>query len=506
MNMNESVKTQGLAALGRDALPVWRHFENICGIPHGSGHEAALADYVEQFARARGLYVYRDHVNNVLIKCPATAGMADAPAVMLQGHLDMVCEKDADSAHDFATDPLRLFLEDGWLAAEGTTLGGDDGIAVAMMLAIMEDPGCAHPPLECLFTVSEETGLEGAHAFDPAAAGVTAGRMINLDSEAEGVLTAGCAGGMRTDITVPVHAVSAAGTLVKVSLSGLSGGHSGVEINEGHTNAIKALGRWLDTVWNGAWTLVSLSGGGKDNAIPRDAEATLAAADNAAAEKLCADLRAAAASLRGEPQIIAADRDFAFSAEVIRGAMPGTAMDVESSRRVLDTLVLARDGVLAMSAHKAGLVAYSRNLGIASTVADGAGNPTAVRLAFSTRSASESHLDDATRELSLLAATVAHTVAIHTARYPGWDYAPSSPLRDQWTQAAERLYGVTPVVEVVHAGLECGILASKMPGLDMISVGPDMRDIHTPRERLSVASVGRTYRLLCAVVGAADGF
>lgn len=490
-----------LEKLGGGAPLVWRFFEDICAIPHGSGNEAALADYVETFARTRGLYVYRDAVHNVFVKCPASVGMEHAPAVLVQGHLDMVCEKVAGSAHDFSADPLKLFVEDGWLGAEGTTLGGDDGIAVAMMLAIMDDPEVNHPPLECLFTVSEEVGLEGAHAFNPAAAGVTAHLMINLDSESEGVVTAGCAGGMRTDITVPVQTCPMSGVPVRISLSGLSGGHSGVEINEGHTNAIKALVRLLNTETGCAWSLVSLCGGGKDNAIPREAEAVVAVTDVAVAHTLCTALTDAAEALRAEPQIILADKDFSFSAKVADDLTVSAVMDAESGRRVLDTVTLARDGVLAMSAHKTGLVAYSRNLGIASTTCDGAGNPTSVRLAFSTRSACESHLNSATRELSVLAETVAHTEAKHTARYPGWDYAPLSPLRDRWTQTSERLYGVTPVVEVIHAGLECGILSAKMPGMDIISVGPDMCDIHTPRERLSLVSSERTYRLLCEVVG-----
>ncbi len=479
---------------------VWKFFEDICAIPHGSGNEAPLADYIEAFARARGLYVYRDGVHNVFIKRPASHGQEDASAVLMQGHLDMVCEKDVDSTHDFTTDGLTLFVEDGWLGAEGTTLGGDDGIAVAMMLAILDTPPACHPAIECLFTVSEETGLEGAHAFDPQAAGVTAKRMINLDSEEEGILTAGCSGGMRTDITIPTHAIPVHGVAVKATLSGLSGGHSGVEINEGHTNAVKAMGRLLTAVWSDELCLASLSGGGKDNAIPREAEAVLIAPDAASAAALCAGLIAAAEALRVEPQIILADKGFSFTAECMENAAVPTAMDAESSRRVLDTLTFVRDGVLAMSAHKVGLVAYSRNLGVASTKRDGAGNPTAVRLAFSTRSASESHLDDATRELSMLAETVAHATARHTARYPGWDYAPVSPLRDHWARTSERLYGVTPVIEVIHAGLECGILSAKMPGLDIISVGPDMKNIHTPRERLSIGSVDRTFRLLCEIV------
>lgn len=479
---------------------VLRCFEAICAIPHVSGDERALADYVEAFARARGLATYRDRVHNVFVRLPASAGCEAAPAVLLQGHLDMVGEKAAESAHDFAIDGLTLSVdEDGWISADGTTLGGDDGIAVAMMLAVLEDPPACHPAVECLFTVSEEIGLEGAWAFDPVAAGVTAPTMINLDSEAEGVLTAGCAGGMRTDIRLPLTAepVSDGATALTVSLSGLSGGHSGVEIHEGHTNAIKLLARLLRALPAAPdCQLARLAGGGKDNAIPRDATATLVLpADKAAA--VAAILAAEANRVRTEPNTIPADRGFTCDIEVTPA--PAYCLDAASDLRARAALSHLRDGVLAMNAHVAGLVAYSRNLGVVTTEVDASGSPTGLCLTLSTRSAVDSHLDDAERELSDMAALLGGT-ATHRARYPGWDYAPVSPLRDTWSRVSEDLYGVTPRIEVIHAGLECGILSSKHPGMDIISVGPDMRDIHTPAERLSIPSVERTYRILCEVI------
>ncbi len=496
---------------GYEPASVLAFFEDICAIPHVSGDERALADYVEAFARSRGYACYRDAVHNVFIRIPASAGCEAAPAVLLQGHLDMVGEKDADSDHDFAADGLKLRVDaDAWLWATGTTLGGDDGIAVAMMLAILDTPPVRHPAIECLFTVSEETGLEGAWAFDPAAAkaatgeGVTARYMINLDSEAEGVLTAGCSGGMRTDLTVPVAVEPAVGVAVTVELAGFSGGHSGVEIHEGHTNAIKALSRLLRAVeQTAALRLCSVSGGGKDNAIPRDARAVLAV-PNGSAEAVAAALRAEAEAWRHEPNLIGADGDFTCTVTV-GGGTPAWMLCEASHRAVVAAIDLIRDGVLSMSAHMKGLVAYSRNLGILATACDEAGMPVAVRLSTSTRSASGSHLDDAGRELDELAAVLSAVVgaavsATHRARYPGWDFAPASPLRDLWTSVSEALHGVTPRVEVIHAGLECGILCDKLPGLDIISVGPDMRDIHTPRECISIPSIERTWRLVCAVV------
>ena len=490
---------------GYEPASVLSFFEDICAIPHVSGDEKAIADYVENFAKTRGLTCYRDSVHNVFIKLPATEGHESAPAVMLQGHTDMVGEKTADSTHNFATDGLKLRVdENGWISATDTTLGGDDGIAVAMMLALLDNPPEPHPAMECLFTVSEETGLEGAWAFAPAAAGATAHTMINLDSEAEGVITAGCSGGMRTDIVVPVACEPAEGVAVKITLNGFTGGHSGVEIHEGHTNAIKAMGRILLALREPYdFSLISIQGGGKDNAIPRDCSAVIDFRDTAHAQELIRAVTAEADLLRNEPNMIPADKNFTCTAQILPEA-PAYAMDAKGDHDVLTLLTLARDGVLSMSAHVKGLVAHSRNLGIVKTITDGEGKPIAVKFSMSTRSASGSHLDDSERELETLAmlCTGSGENATHRARYPGWDYAPVSPLRNLWTAVSEKMYGVIPKVEVIHAGLECGILCDKLGEMDIISVGPDMKDIHTPREMLSIPSVERTYRLVCETLRA----
>ena len=488
--------------LGYEPASVLSFFEDICAIPHVSGDERAIADYIEAFAKARGLSCCRDAVHNVFIKLPAGEGHESAPAVMLQGHTDMVGEKTADSTHDFATDGLKLRVsEDGWISATDTTLGGDDGIAVAMMLAILDNPPEPHPAIECLFTVSEETGLEGAWAFDPVTMEATARTMINLDSEAEGVLTAGCSGGMRTDITLPVTCEETSGVAVRVTLDGFTGGHSGVEIHEGHTNAIKAMGRILSALTEPYdFSLISVSGGGKDNAIPRDCTVTVDLRDTAHAEDFARAVTAEAEKLRSEPNMIPADKSFTCTAEILPDPTV-LSMDDKTTRAVLSMLTLVRDGVLSMSAHVKGLVAHSRNLGIVKTLTDGEGKPAAVKFSMSTRSASNSHLDDSRRELTALSSVLGGE-ATHRARYPGWDYAPVSPLRDLWTRVSEGIYGVTPRIEVIHAGLECGILCDKLGEMDIISVGPDMRDIHTPREMLSIPSVERTYRLVCETIRA----
>ena len=499
--------------------PMWVFFEEICAIPHGSGNEGALADYVETFAKDRGLYVYRDKqddgvgANNVFIRLPASEGQEDAPAVLLQGHLDMVCEKESHICHDFEKDGLDLFVEDGKIGARGTTLGGDDGIAVAMMLAMLDDPPKSHPAIECLFTVCEETGLEGAYAFDPVAAGVTATTLINLDSECEGVVTAGCAGGMRTDITLPVSCVPFTGTAVEVCVDGFSGGHSGVEIHEGHKNAVKVLGELLlyafeTEICPCALTLCEISGGGKDNAIPRSAKAVLAVdtKDEAVTRELCRAIETYAEGLRARPDVISADKAFTCTCACACARLSADAtatpayMFCQGTDEVLSLLTLARDGVLSMSADVSGMVAYSRNLGILRTLFDKnekQSSPVAVQVSFSTRSACEGHLDSAQRELSRLAKTCHKNAnVVHYARYPGWDFSAVSPLREKWLSLYQETFGRPCRVEVIHAGLECGILRSRMPWLDVISVGPDILNIHTPKERLDVASSQRVYQIL----------
>lgn len=479
---------------------VFRFFEDICGIPRPSGHESAIADYVENFAKSRGLSYMRDGTNNLFIRLPASAGCESAEPVLLQGHMDMVPEKDAGSTHNFLTDGLTLSVEDGWIHADHTTLGGDDGFAVAVMLALLDGAPAPHPPLECLFTVSEETGMDGIWAFDPDAAGMRARTLINLDSEAEGIITAGCSGGVRTDISLPVSTEPDDGTDLELVLDGFAGGHSGNEIHKGRSNAIQVLGQMLGCLSERfALRLVNLSGGGKDNAIPRAARALLSVPD-AEADSFRAAVSEEAELFRGEPSVAAEDRNFTCTVSV-----PDTAasrrMDAVSTRRVLDLLTLVRSGVIARSAYVPGLTAFSRNLGILTTETDASGDTAHVIFSFSSRSASEHQLDRTQRDLERLAALVGGT-ASHHARYPGWEFSPVSRLRDIWTRESRRLFGVTPTVEVIHAGLECGILCGKRPGMDMISVGPDMRDIHTPREMLSVESTRRTYELVCATLAA----
>ena len=469
---------------GYQPQKLFEYFEDICAIPHGSGNEAAIADYLVTFAMARGLEHYRDAVNNVFIKAPATAGLEDRPAILLQGHTDMVCEKNNDTVHDFSRDGLKLFIEDGWLGARGTTLGGDDGIAVAMMLAIL-DGQMPHPAVECLFTVEEEVGLLGAETFDYSRVG--ASRMINMDSEDESCVTAGCAGGLRTDLTISVQYEKAQGMAVEIRLGGLAGGHSGADVHRGRANANKLMGRLLLALSKEFdFRLCTLEGGSKDNAIPRECVALVCG-------KGLLSMPAKVAKMTNEMMKEMCCEDAGFSMQCKTLSVPEDCMDQGSTMRVICAVGTVANGVLAMSNNIEGLVEYSRNLGIVRT------EQGCVRLTLSSRSAIESQLDASIDDLDALA-TLCGGSARHHSRYPGWSYAKESPIRDQYLAAYRDLFGKTPEVSVIHAGLECGIIRSRLPEMDMISVGPNMRDIHSPAERLDLASCERFWQVIAKIM------
>lgn len=470
---------------GYSPKEVFEIFEDICAIPHGSGNESGVADYIESYAKARELFCFRDSTGNVFIRKEATAGYENTPAIMLQGHMDMVCEKNADSTHDFEKDGLTLKIKDGCLWADGTTLGADNGIAVAMMLALLDTD--KHPRLECLFTVEEETGLGGAKGFD--CTPVTAKKMINLDSEEEWQITAGCAGGCRTEVDFKFDAIEPdeAMTAIEIAVTGLSGGHSGAEIHCGKTNALVALGRILGAVWEKEnFCIADIRGGGKDNAIAREAFATILVKD----EK-CATLAAANEVWGIKKELSADDADFTVKINVCENNKK--CVPISTSGNVVAFLNTVRTGVLKMSNDIAGLVEYSRNLGVADT------ENGRIKLVLSSRSSIEAQLDLSCREMDMLAGLV-HAECRHYSRYPGWEYAPKSQLRDDYIKAYKKLYGKEPTVGVIHAGLECGILSSKMSGMDIISVGPNMFDIHSPAEHLDLASCERVWKILLETI------
>ena len=473
---------------GYEPQAVFAIFEDLCAIPHGSGNEKGIADYIEAYANKRGLFVLRDETGNVFVRKNATAGYEETPAILLQGHMDMVCEKNSDSNHDFLKDPLKLSVKDGQLWADGTTLGADNGIAVAMMLALLDTD--AHPTLECLFTVEEETGLAGAQGFDCSV--VTAKRMINLDSEEDHQITAGCAGGKRTEYTFQneFQASDEADLFLDLSVTGLSGGHSGAEIHCGKTNAIVLMGRLLGAAYAAQkFELVKINGGGKDNAIARECFATIRVAN----ETALATVKKAVIgeSLKVRKEINRDDKE--LSVGIGNGAFADRYLTATATEKILGFLSTLRTGILKMSNQIAGLVEFSRNLGIAATEED------CIRFTLSTRSSLEAQLDLSIRELDTLASLVGADCR-HYARYPGWEFEPASLLREQYIEKFKFLFGKEPTVGVIHAGLECGILSSKMPGMDIISIGPNMYDIHSPGEHLDLASCARVWQAVKAVI------
>ena len=459
---------------GRRPASLFAFFEEISAIPRASYHEAAVADYLVAFAQARGLEVHRDAFHNVLIKAPASRGMEDRPALLLQGHTDMVCEKNSDTVHDFSKDPLQLYVEGRYLRAKGTTLGADDGVAVALMLALLDGAIAVHPAYECLFTTAEEVGLNGAIGFDYSL--LRARRMLNLDSEELGVVTVGCAGGVRSDLTLAYTPVPFEGEGVRVHISGLMGGHSGENINSGRANAIKLMGRMLAELMREIpdVRLVSLVGGSKDNAIPRECEAVLATAQPDATVDALTECAARIAE-----ELHTDDHGFQCTCE--SAEHEAVMLSSADTARAVAVLSCAACGVLAMSTKVKGLVEYSRNLGVVTSEDD------ALHFVFSSRSALESRLDATMAELEALARVTGCSIR-HHGRYPGWADAAVSPLRDAYLRAYREVTGEEARVNVIHAGLECGIIYSKVPDMDMISIGPTMQNIHSPDEALDLDS------------------
>ena len=470
---------------GRNPGSVFRFFEEISAIPRASFHEEKIADYLVAFANDRGLDVYRDAANNVLIRAAATKGREQLPPILLQGHTDMVCEKNADSAHDFARDGLDLYVDGDLLRAKGTTLGADNGIAVAVMLALLDGEIQDHPAYECLFTTAEEVGLDGAQAFDYSL--ITAKRMLNLDSEELGVVTAGCAGGVRSELILPCSPESFAGSALSVSITGLIGGHSGDKINAGRANANKLMGRLLASAQaNADFRLISLSGGSKDNAIPRECTALLATAQ---ADELTDTLLKTAAQIARE--LSAEDSGFTVSVE--EREAEAVMLSAHDTARAIGVLAGASNGVLEMSRDIAGLVEYSRNLGVVYTEDD------CVTFVFSSRSSMESRLDASIAEIDALACAIGAKTH-HRGRYPGWSYEKKSPLRDAYLKAYREITGKDAEVNVIHAGLECGIIHSGIPDMDVISIGPSMYNIHSPDEALDLPKTEIFWNVLVKLI------
>ncbi len=464
---------------------VFRFFEELCAIPHGSRNTGAVSGWCVEFARARGLEVHQDDANNIIIIQGAAPGYENAAPIILQGHLDMVCEKAPGCARDMEREGLDLAADGDFVYAEETTLGGDDGIAVAMALAILDDPSIPHPRLEVVLTTDEEIGMLGAAALDVSP--LRGRQLLNLDSEEEGIFTVSCAGGSLTSCRLPVTREPYEGGALCVRISGLTGGHSGAEIHKGRANADILLGRVLRAMAKRTeLRLVSASGGLKDNAIPTAAEAVIAAADPAAASAAAEEL---AACLQAEYRVT----DPALAVTVERTAAGETPMDRDSTQRALCLLACAPNGVQEMSHDIHGLVQTSLNLGILETGSE------ALTAAFCVRSSVASQKELLHDRLRCLTEQLGGTVDI-TGDYPAWEYRRDSALRDRMTEVFREQYGREPKIEAIHAGVECGLLCGKLPGLDCVSIGPDLLEIHTPRERMSISSVQRVWAFVLEVL------
>ena len=464
---------------------VFHYFEELCAIPHGSGNTKAVSDWCAAFAKARGLEYHQDALNNIIIIKEAAPGYEGAEPVILQGHLDMVCEKEPGCQKDLEREGLDLESDGDFVTARGTTLGGDDGVAVAMALALLDSRDLPHPRLEVVLTVDEEVGMLGAAALDVSP--LRGKTLINLDSEEEGVFTVSCAGGNRTECILPVKREPFLGTVLTVTVGGLTGGHSGTEIHRGRANANVLLGRCLRAV--SARTELRLgeaAGGSKDNAIPTESRAQIVVSDEAAARAVLGELEA---DLRREHRTT--DPELFLRAEASH--WEGTPMDRTSTERAVCLLTCLPNGVQAMSGDIPGLVQTSLNLGILATGAE------ELRACFSVRSSLGSQKEALKDRLTCLTQALGGRTQ-YSGDYPAWEYKEDSLLRERMVQVFREQYGRAPKVEAIHAGVECGLLAGKIPGLDCVSIGPDLLEIHTPRERMSISSVQRVWVFLLEVL------
>lgn len=467
---------------------VFYYFEEISKIPHGSFNCGPIADYLEGFAKEHQLECHRDEANNVVIIKEATPGYENAPAVILQGHTDMVCQKTPGSDFDFEKDSLNLAIDGDLILAKDTTLGGDDGIAVAYGLAVLAADNLSHPRIEVLLTSDEEVGLLGANACDLS---MLKGKMlINLDSEDEGIFLTSCAGGARANMFLPVSREKKEGISYEVTVQGLTGGHSGAEIHKGRANASKLLGRLLFTARKDAeFAIETMEGGQADNVIPRQATATILVEEGDAKA-----FEAAAAKLEKEFQNEQSVADPELSVKLVNlGKKEAEVLDRSSMVQALTVMTLLPDGVQAMSMQIPGLVETSLNLGILKLEKE------ELQLSCSVRSAVGSKKEYLIAQLRTLIEYAGGSFNTH-GDYPAWEYKAESHLREIFVDAYKDMYGKEPKIEAIHAGLECGILSNKIEDLDCISLGPDMKDIHTTEERLSISSTERVWKLLVEVL------
>ncbi len=468
---------------GLEPENVFSFFEEISAIPRGSGNTTAIRDYCVEFAKSRNLAYHTDEAENVVIFKNGSAGRESESPVIIQGHTDMVCQKDETSNIDFLTDGLELCVDGDFVHAKGTTLGGDDGIAVAMCLALLDSDEYSHPPLEIVFTTDEETGMNGAFALDTSV--LKGKRMLNLDSEAEGTLWVSCAGGARVDIALACNQIFNDKTAYRINVSGLHGGHSGAEIHNGYENANKVMGRLLaelkETV---SFYIVRINGGSADNAITRDCECVITADEDIInnvyeiGNKICCEIRNT-------------DPDAIIKAEKTDAV--GSCFDEDSTKSIISLLNELPSGVIAMSDNIEGLVETSLNIGVLKT------NGNNVYYCFSVRSSVDSEKEKLCKRLSEIAEKYPCKF-ISGSDYPAWEFKGDSEIRDKMAEIYYDMFGKEMTVTAIHAGLECGLFCGKIKGLDCVSFGPDIFDIHTPCEKLSISSTERTWNYLLKVL------
>lgn len=467
---------------------VFHYFEEMCAIPHGSYNTKQISDYCVDFARSRGLEVLQDHVNNVLIKKPGTAGYEDSEVVILQGHLDMVCAKTEESTHDFKKDGLDIFVADGYVQAHGTSLGGDDGIAIAMALAILDSDDIPHPPLEVLLTVDEEVGLDGANALDCSI--LSGKKLINIDSEEEGILTVGCAGAIMAEAKLPIHREKKTGSLIRIRVSGLLGGHSGGEIHKQRGNAHKMIGRLLNHMSKEIpLDLVEINGGSHDNVIPQTSVAEIMVpvehVDKALA--MISEMEQIwKAEFMGEEPGLSVDTLVSHDSTI-------DVCDKASTRRVLSFLVICPNGAVEYSRKLAGLTETSLNMGIVETAAD------YIRTVHMLRSSVDSRADELWEKFEQCANVVGGE-AIYKSSYKAWPLKADSAFQQVMKDIYKDMYGKDMEVTTVHGGLECAVFCVACPEMDCVSCGPNIWDVHSVNEKLDIESTKRCWEYLLEIL------
>ncbi len=468
---------------------VWFYFKEILNIPRPSKKEGKIIEYLLRFGKEHNLETLQDEVHNVLIRKPATPGMENRKSVVLQSHIDMVCEKNSDKVHDFDNDPIEAHIEDGWVTADGTTLGGDDGIGVATELALLASDDIEHGPLECLFTVDEETGLTGAFGLKPGF--LQSEILLNLDSEDEGQLFIGCAGGQDTLSWLPYQkmAVSTNQEALKIMVSGLKGGHSGDDINKGRANANQLLNRFLWTYKDKFDMKLSVfDGGNLRNAIAREAFAVVTV-PKGKAQQVISEAKGFEEMYQNEYH--ATELSLSFSA--VTTDMPETVISDDNFTKLVNALYACPHGVIAMSQDIPNFVETSTNLASVKFLDN------EILITTSQRSSVESEKDDVTNKV-VSVFNLAGARSKTSDGYPGWTPNPDSEIMELTKSSYQKLFNVEPKVLAIHAGLECGLIGDKYPGMDMISFGPTLRGVHSPDEKLEIASVEKFWKLTLDVL------